>query len=78
MSRPVKIDDFTVEISTDAPRASFLTKVVERASGRVMTIVDQETIAEIGQGGYNRMPVGVGPFKTESTPITGAVSRSPT
>ncbi|MCH8061558.1 MAG: ABC transporter substrate-binding protein, partial [Chloroflexi bacterium] len=63
VNRPVKIDDFTVEISTAFPRASFLTKVVERASGRVMTLVDRETIAEIGQGGYNRMPVGVGPFR---------------
>ena len=63
VNRPVKIDDFTVEISSAFPRASFLTKVVERASGRVMTLVDKESIAELGQGGYNRMPVGVGPFK---------------
>ena len=63
VNRPEKVDDLTVRISTAFPRASFLTKVVERASGRVMTIVDQETIAAVGEGGFNRMPVGAGPFK---------------
>ena len=63
VNRPEKIDDFTVEIGTAFPRASFLTKVVERASGRVMTIVDSETLASEGEGGFNRMPVGVGPFR---------------
>ena len=63
VNRPEKIDDHTVSIKTDFQRASFLTKVVERASGRVMTIVDQETIANEGEGGFNRMPVGAGPFK---------------
>ena len=63
VNRPEKVDDHTVSIGTAFPRASFLTKVVERASGRVMTIVDQETIANQGEGGFNRMPVGVGPFK---------------
>ena len=63
VNRPEKLDDNTVKISTAFPRASFLTKVVERASGRVMTIVDQETIAAVGEGGFNRKPVGVGPFR---------------
>jgi ABC-type transport system substrate-binding protein len=63
VSTPVKIDDYTLEISSAFPRASFLTKVVERASGRVMTLSDKETIAEIGEGGFNRMPVGAGPFR---------------
>ena len=63
VNRPEKVDDHTVRITTAFPRASFLTKVVERASGRVMTIVDQETIANEGEGGFNRMPVGVGPFR---------------
>ena len=63
VNRPEIIDDHTVSITTAFPWASFLTKVVERASGRVMTIVDQETIANQGEGGFNRMPVGVGPFK---------------
>ena len=63
VNRPEKIDDHTVRIGTAFPRASFLTKVVERASGRVMTIVDQETIANEGEGGFNRKPVGVGPFR---------------
>jgi ABC-type transport system substrate-binding protein len=63
VNRPEKVDDHTVSITTAFPRASFLTKVVERASGRVMTIVDQETIANEGEGGFNRKPVGVGPFR---------------
>ena len=63
VNRPEKIDDYTVTFSTAFPRASFLTKVVERASGRVMTIVDSETIAAEGEGGFNRKPVGVGPFR---------------
>lgn len=63
VERPVKIDDFTIEITTAFPRASFLSKVVERASGRVMSLVDSETLAEIGEGGFNLMPVGAGPFK---------------
>ncbi len=63
VNRPEKIDDHTVRIATAFPRASFLTKVVERASGRVMTIVDSETIAAEGEGGFNRKPVGVGPFR---------------
>ena len=62
VNRPEKIDDYTVEFTTAFPRASFLTKVVERASGRVMTIVDSEIIAAEGEGGFNRKPVGVGPF----------------
>jgi len=63
VTTPVKIDDYTLEISSAFPRASFLTKVVERASGRVMTLSDKETIAEVGEGGFNRMPVGAGPFR---------------
>jgi len=63
VERPVKIDDYTLSISSAFPRASFLTKVVERASGRVMTLSDSETIAEIGEGGFNRKPVGAGPFR---------------
>ena len=63
VNRPEKVDDHTVSITTAFPRASFLTKVVERASGRVMTIVDQETIANEGEGGFNRKPVGAGPFR---------------
>ncbi len=63
VNRPEKIDDLTLKISSAFPRASFLTKVVERASGRVMTLSDKETIAKVGEGGFNRMPVGAGPFR---------------
>ncbi|MFP6650851.1 MAG: ABC transporter substrate-binding protein, partial [Dehalococcoidia bacterium] len=65
VSTPVKIDDYTLEISAAFPRASFLTKVVERASGRVMTLSDKETLAEVGEGGFNRVPVGAGPFRVD-------------
>ncbi len=65
VNRPEKVDEFTVKIGTAFPRASFLTKVVERASGRVMTIVDKETIEAEGEGGFNRKPVGVGPFRID-------------
>ena len=40
-----------------------MTKVVERARGRVMTLSDKATLAEIGEGGFNCMPVGAGPFR---------------
>jgi len=63
VNRPEKIDDLTLKISSSFPRASFLTKVVERASGRVMTLSDKETIAKVGEGGFNRKPVGAGPFR---------------
>ncbi len=63
VNRPVKIDDFTLEISSAFPRASFLTKVVERASGRVMTLSNKDYIARVGEGGMNRKPEGAGPFR---------------
>lgn len=63
VNRPEKIDDYTLRISTQVPRASFLTKVVERSSGRVMTLADKEYIAKYGEGGFNRKPHGAGPFK---------------
>jgi peptide/nickel transport system substrate-binding protein len=63
VNRPVKIDDYTLSITTQVPRASFLTKVVERSSGRVMTLADKEYIAKNGEGGFNRKPHGAGPFK---------------
>ncbi len=63
VNRPVAIDDFTLEISSAFPRASFLTKVVERASGRVMTLSNKDYIARVGEGGMNRKPEGAGPFR---------------
>lgn len=66
VSRPVKVDDKTVQISTAVPRASMLTKVVEGTSGRVLTAIDREQIAKEGQAGFNRVPVGAGWFKVKS------------
>jgi len=59
----VKIDDHTVKIILGAPQASFLTKTLERASGRAMTIVSRGALAKMGNAQYGLTPVGTGPFK---------------
>jgi peptide/nickel transport system substrate-binding protein len=58
-----KIDDHTVVFVLDKPQASFLTKTLERSSGRAMTIVNARAIEEMGLSDYGLMPVGTGPFK---------------
>ena len=58
-----KIDDHTVRIALKAPQASFLTKTLERASGRAMTIVSRGALAAMGPAQYGLTPVGTGPFK---------------
>lgn len=57
-----KLDDFTVRFHMSEPRASFLMKITERSSGRVLTIVNRRAIAELGRE-YTRRPVGTGPFR---------------
>lgn len=44
------------------PRASFLLKITERSSGRVLTIVNRRALQELGRE-YTRRPVGTGPFR---------------
>ena len=63
-----KIDDHTVRFKLAKPQASFLTKTLERASGRAMTIVSRGALESMGTAQYGLTPVGTGPFKvTEHT-----------
>ncbi|MCS4558996.1 ABC transporter substrate-binding protein, partial [Shewanella sp. C32] len=49
-----------------APQASFLTKTLERASGRAMTIVSRGGLEQLGESQYGLTPVGTGPFRVAS------------
>ncbi len=62
----VKVDDHTVKILLGAPQASFLTKTLERASGRAMTIVSRGGLEQLGESQYGLTPVGTGPFRVAS------------
>ena len=57
-----KVDDYTVKFTLGAPQASFLTKTLERASGRAMTIVSRGALDKMGAAAYGLKPVGTGPF----------------
>lgn len=57
-----KLDQYTVRFTLKQPSASFLMKVLERSSGRAMTIVNQEAIEKLGKG-YNITPIGTGAFR---------------
>jgi peptide/nickel transport system substrate-binding protein len=59
----VKVDDHTVKIVLGAPQASFLTKTLERSSGRAMTIVGSKALERLGEAQYGLTPVGTGPFR---------------
>jgi ABC-type transport system substrate-binding protein len=58
-----KADDLTVKFLLQNPQASFLVKTLERASGRVLTIVSRNAIESMGLAQYGLMPVGTGPFR---------------
>ena len=58
-----KVDDYTVKFLLGAPQASFLTKTLERASGRAMTIVSRGGLESLGASQYGLTPIGTGPFK---------------
>jgi peptide/nickel transport system substrate-binding protein len=58
-----KINDHEVIFILEQPQASFLTKTLERSSGRAMTIVNKRAIEEMGLSDYGLAPVGTGPFK---------------
>lgn len=62
VERLEKLDDFTVRFHMNEPRASFLMKITERSSGRVLTIVNRRALQEMGRE-YTRRPVGTGPFR---------------
>ena len=58
-----RLSDYKVKITLKAPQASFLTKALERSSGRAMTLVSRGAIEQMGDAKYGLMPVGTGPFR---------------
>ena len=58
-----KLGDYEVKFTLKQPQASFLTKTLERASGRAMTIVSKGALEQMGDAQYGLTPVGTGPFK---------------
>ncbi len=61
-----KLSDLEVRFTLKRPQASFLTKALERASGRAMTIVSRGGIEALGLAQYGLTPVGTGPFRVTS------------
>jgi len=61
-----KVNDLQVRFKLAKPQASFLTKTLERSSGRAMTIVSRGAIEKMGLPQYGLTPVGTGPFKVVS------------
>ncbi|MDX1432361.1 MAG: ABC transporter substrate-binding protein [Gammaproteobacteria bacterium] len=59
----VALNDYEVRFDLAAPQASFLTKTLERASGRAMTIVSRGALEQMGPAQYGLTPVGTGPFR---------------
>ncbi|VAW14123.1 ABC transporter, substrate-binding protein (cluster 5, nickel/peptides/opines) [hydrothermal vent metagenome] len=57
------LNDYEVKFILARPQASFLTKTLERASGRAMTIVSRGALETMGTSDYGLAPVGTGPFK---------------
>jgi len=68
-----KVDDHTVVFTLAAPQASFLTKTLERASGRAMTIVSRGGLEQLGPEQYGLTPVGTGPFRVVEHQLGQAV-----
>ncbi|MEM1351432.1 MAG: ABC transporter substrate-binding protein [Pseudomonadota bacterium] len=68
-----KLNDFEVKFVLKQPQASFLTKALERASGRAMTIVSRGALEEMGLAQYGLTPVGTGPFKITEHELGGRV-----
>ena len=61
-----KLNDYEVKFVLNKPQASFLTKALERASGRAMTIVSRGGLEALGTAQYGLTPVGTGPFMVTS------------
>ncbi len=61
-----KLNDFEVRFTLQKPQASFLTKALERASGRAMTIVSRGGLEALGTAQYGLTPVGTGPYMITS------------
>ena len=58
-----KVDAYTVRFKLKRAQASFLTKALERSSGRAMTIVSRGALNTMSPSDYGLMPVGTGPFR---------------
>ena len=58
-----KLNDYEVKFILNKPQASFLTKALERASGRAMTIVSRGALESMGEAQYGLTPVGTGPYR---------------
>ncbi len=58
-----KLNDLEVKFTLKNPQASFLTKALERSSGRAMTIVSKGALESMGDAAYGLAPVGTGPFR---------------
>ncbi|MEO0831198.1 MAG: ABC transporter substrate-binding protein, partial [Pseudomonadota bacterium] len=61
-----KASDFEVVFTLAKPQASFLTKALERASGRAMTIVSRGGLEALGEAQYGITPIGTGPYRVAS------------
>ena len=74
-----KVNDYAVHFKLKAPQASFLPKVLERSSGRAMTIVSRGALEKMGESDYGLMPVGTGPFKVTAHQLgqTVTLERNP-
>lgn len=68
-----KLSDYEVQFTLNAPQASFLTKALERASGRAMTIVSRGALEEMGLAQYGLTPVGTGPFQITEHELGGRI-----
>lgn len=68
-----KLNDLEVQFTLQSPQASFLTKALERASGRAMTIVSRGALEEMGLAQYGLTPVGTGPFQITEHELGGRV-----
>lgn len=68
-----KLNDFEVKFVLKQPQASFMTKALERASGRAMTIVSRGGLETLGLAQYGITPIGTGPYKVASHTLGQAV-----
>lgn len=68
-----KLNDYEVKFVLKQPQASFLTKALERSSGRAMTIVSRGGLEALGLAQYGLTPIGTGPYKVVSHTLGQAV-----
>jgi len=69
----IALNDYEVKFVLAGPQASFLTKTLERSSGRAMTIVSPGALEALGPAQYGLTPVGTGPFRVTDHQLGQAV-----